>query len=73
LADNLLLEVSEALGVSLFEVRTQYFGGSDEVEGDQVVAEEWDCHESDVPPFCFPYTYKAYTLMDNQTQIPLLF
>jgi hypothetical protein len=40
LADDISLEVSKVLGVSLSEVHAQYFGGSDEVEGDQVLVEE---------------------------------
>jgi hypothetical protein len=42
LADDLSLEVSEALGVSLSEVYAHHFGGSDEVKGDRVLAEERD-------------------------------
>jgi hypothetical protein len=44
LTDDLSLEVSKALGVSLSEVWAQYFGGSDEVKGDWVLAEERDCY-----------------------------
>jgi hypothetical protein len=40
--DELSLEVSEALGISLSEACDQYFGSSDEVERDHIMAEEWD-------------------------------
>jgi hypothetical protein len=40
--DDLLLEVSEVLGMSLSEVRDWYFWGSDKVERDHIMAEEWD-------------------------------
>jgi hypothetical protein len=45
LTDDLSLEVSEVLGVSLSEVHAQYFGGSDEVERDWVLAKEWDRYQ----------------------------
>jgi hypothetical protein len=40
--DELSVAVSDALGVSLSEVCDQYFGGSDEVERDHIMAEERD-------------------------------
>jgi hypothetical protein len=42
LAEDLSLEVSEALGISLSEVWDWYFGGSDEVKEDQILSEEQD-------------------------------
>jgi hypothetical protein len=43
--DELSLEVSEALGMSLSEVCAQYFGGSNEVERDHILAEEQDRYQ----------------------------
>lgn len=39
---DLSVAVSDALGVSLSEVRDRYFGGSDEAEVDHNMAEERD-------------------------------
>jgi hypothetical protein len=39
LAEDLSVEVSEALGISLSEVCDQYFGGSDKVKRDRVLEE----------------------------------
>jgi hypothetical protein len=45
--ETLELEVSEVLDLSLSEVCTRYFEGSNESEVDQVVAEEQDCLRED--------------------------
>jgi hypothetical protein len=40
--DELSVEVSDALGISLSEVCDWYFGGSDEVKRDHIMVEEQD-------------------------------
>jgi uncharacterized protein YdaT len=43
--DELSLEVSEALGISLSKVHDWYFGGSDKVKRDHIMVEERDCYQ----------------------------